>query len=72
MKEIFPENYSLLLTGPPGVGKQYFCIDMANYYLEKGDNVVFLTTESSPEDIEKRGKDIGIDLQAHSKNIPGH
>jgi KaiC/GvpD/RAD55 family RecA-like ATPase len=43
MKEIFPENYSLLLTGPPGVGKQYFCIDMANYYLEKGDNVVFLT-----------------------------
>jgi KaiC/GvpD/RAD55 family RecA-like ATPase len=42
---------------------------MANYYLEKGDNVVFLTTESSPEDIEKRGKDIGIDLQAHSKNL---
>jgi KaiC/GvpD/RAD55 family RecA-like ATPase len=69
MKEIFPEKYSVLLTGPPGVGKQYFCIDLANYYLNKGENVVFLTSESSPEDIEKRGADIGIDLSANSANL---
>jgi KaiC/GvpD/RAD55 family RecA-like ATPase len=69
MKEIFPEKYSVLLTGPPGVGKQYFCIDMANYYLEKGENVVFLTTESSPGDVEKRGADIGVDLKYFAKNL---
>jgi KaiC/GvpD/RAD55 family RecA-like ATPase len=69
MKETFPEKYSVLLTGPPGVGKQYFCIDMANYYLEKGEKVVFLTTESSPEEIEKRGIDIGVDLASFSENL---
>ncbi len=69
MKETFPEKYSVLLTGPPGVGKQYFCIDMANYYLEKGEKVVFLTTESSPEEIEKRGADIGVDLASFSENL---
>jgi KaiC/GvpD/RAD55 family RecA-like ATPase len=69
MKEIFPEKYSVLLTGPPGVGKQYFCIDLANYYLKKGENVIFLTSETSPEDIEKRGADIGVDLSANSANL---
>ena len=69
MKEIFPEKYSVLLTGPPGVGKQYFCIDLANHYLKKGEKVVFLSTEASPEDIEKRGSEIGADLSAYSNNL---
>jgi KaiC/GvpD/RAD55 family RecA-like ATPase len=69
MKEFFPEKYSVLLTGAPGVGKQYFCIDMANYYLEKGEKVVFLTTESSPDDIEKRGTDIGVDLGSFAEDL---
>lgn len=69
MKEIFPEKYSLLLIGPPGVGKQDFCIDLANYYLEKGENVIFLTTESSPADVVRRGADIGVDLNSFAKSL---
>lgn len=69
MKELFPERYSLLLTGPPGVGKQLFCIDMANHYLEKGEKVIFLTSESSPEEIQKRAQDLGYALPEHKENL---
>ena len=69
MKEIFPEKYYVILTGPPGIGKEYYCIDLANYYLSKGENVLYLTTEGSPEEIENRGADIGVDLSAYSKNL---
>jgi KaiC/GvpD/RAD55 family RecA-like ATPase len=62
MKDIFPERYSVLLMGPPGVGKQYFCMDLAHYYLKKGEKVVFLTTENSPEEIEKTAAEIGLNL----------
>jgi len=69
MKELFPERYSILLTGPPGVGKQQFCIDLADYYLKKGEKTVFLTSESSPEEVEKRAAAIGAELSSHSSNL---
>jgi len=69
MKEIFPEKYSVLLTGPPGVGKQYFSIDMAYHYLKKGEKVVILTTENSPDEIGKRAADIGLDLSSFKDSL---
>jgi KaiC/GvpD/RAD55 family RecA-like ATPase len=69
MKGIFPEKYSVLLTGPPGVGKQGYSLDLANHYLMSGEKVIFLTTESSPEDIEKRGADIGVDFSPYTNNL---
>ncbi len=53
MKELFPTHYTLMLTGPPGVGKHDFCLDMVAYYLKKGDRVIYITTEKSPAQIEK-------------------
>ncbi|RMF91221.1 MAG: hypothetical protein D6733_01715 [Methanobacteriota archaeon] len=69
MKELFPERYSVLLIGPPGVGKHEFCVDMAHYFLEKGEKVVFLTTERSPEDVENRSKTMGRDLSSLSEGL---
>ena len=69
MKDLFPERYSVLLAGPPGVGKQYFCIDLARHYLSQGEKVVFLTTENSPEDLVARGLDIGVDLTGFEDSL---
>ncbi|GBE56637.1 MAG TPA: hypothetical protein ENH13_02900 [Euryarchaeota archaeon] len=69
MKDLFPERYSVLLAGPPGVGKQYFCIDLARHYLSQGEKVVFLTTENSPEDLVARGLDIGVDLTGFEESL---
>ncbi|MFQ5800467.1 MAG: RAD55 family ATPase [Candidatus Hydrothermarchaeales archaeon] len=69
MKEVFPERYSVLLIGPPGVGKREFCLDLVHYYLKKGEKVVFLTTEMSPEDLEKSGKAIGAEFSTYASNL---
>ncbi len=69
MRDIFPERYSVLLTGPPGAGKQALCLDMADHYLKKGDKVVLLTSESSPEELEKRALDIGLNLTSNPGNL---
>ncbi len=65
MKELFPTNYTTLLYGPPGVGKFEFCLDLINYYLEKGENVIYITTEDSPIDVKRRAKDYGCDLEQY-------
>ncbi len=65
MKEKFPEEYSILLYGPPGVGKRAFCLDLANYYLQKGRGVVYIITERTPKDIEASALSAGIDLSKH-------
>jgi KaiC/GvpD/RAD55 family RecA-like ATPase len=69
MKELFPQKYSVLLIGPPGAGKHEFCVDISQYYLKKGENVIFLTTERAPEDIEKKGRDMGGDISKFSANL---
>lgn len=65
MKEKFPENYTLLLSGPPGVGKFEYCLDLVSYYLQKGENVIYITTEQSPDDIKARAKKIVLNLDEY-------
>lgn len=69
MKEIFPEKYSVVLMGAPGVGKLDFSIDLAHYYLTKKEKVIFITTERSPTDIEKRAETIGKNLTDLASNL---
>jgi len=64
MKHIFPKNYSLLLAGPPGVGKYEFCLDLAYHYLSSNEPVIYITTEHSPAEIEERAAHLGMDLSA--------
>jgi KaiC/GvpD/RAD55 family RecA-like ATPase len=61
----FPKTYSVLLQGLPGVGKSEYCMQLARDYLEKGEHVVYVTTEKSPQDIRKRIKEIGLDLESY-------
>ncbi len=61
----FPQTYSALLIGLPGVGKAEYCMHLAKGYLEKGEKVVYVATEKRPPDIRKRMKEIGVDLETH-------
>ncbi|MFH1773655.1 MAG: RAD55 family ATPase [Methanobacteriota archaeon] len=65
MKERFPKSYTILLAGPPGVGKFEYCLDMIGYYLEKGEKIIYITTEQSPNDIKARAKKIGLNLEEY-------
>ncbi|MEE9594214.1 MAG: RAD55 family ATPase [Candidatus Hydrothermarchaeales archaeon] len=62
MKELFPENYTVLLYGPPGVGKFEYCLDLTHYYLENGEKVIYLTTERSPKEIMERASSMDLDF----------
>lgn len=59
----FPTNYTVILYGPPGVGKFEYCLDMVRFWLEKGENIIFITTERSPEEIKKRADEYGIGIK---------
>ncbi|MFQ5816290.1 MAG: RAD55 family ATPase, partial [Candidatus Hydrothermarchaeaceae archaeon] len=61
----FPSNYTALLVGPPGVGKYEYCLDLVRHYLEKGESVVYITTERSPQEIKEKLKDAGLDIDAY-------
>ncbi len=65
MKIPFPKNYTALITGPPGVGKYDYCLHLAKQYLKQGENVVYITTEKSPQEIKDRLKEEGFDLDTY-------
>ena len=50
----FPSYSSAVLMGPPGVGKHEYCIYLLNKWLDDGEKVIFITSERSPEEINKR------------------
>jgi len=51
VKEIFPEHYTVLIYGPPGVGKSDYILDFVEYYLKHGQKVIYITTAKSPAQI---------------------
>jgi KaiC/GvpD/RAD55 family RecA-like ATPase len=61
----FPEKYTAVLTGPPGVGKHIYFLDLVKFYLEKGESVTYITTERSPKEIKEMAKKIGLDLDTY-------
>lgn len=61
----FPSNYTVLLTGPPGVGKHEYCLNLVKFYLERGEGVVFITTERPPNEIKDRMKQIGLEIEKY-------
>ncbi len=69
----FPERYSVLVIGPPGVGKFEYFLTLVKEFLKNREKVVFITTEHSPTEIIERLKiDINkedivfIDLYSYS------
>ncbi|MEE9564703.1 MAG: RAD55 family ATPase, partial [Candidatus Hydrothermarchaeaceae archaeon] len=61
----FPEKYSAILTGPPGVGKHIYFLDLMKKYLENGESVTYITTERSPKEIKEIAKKAGLDLDQY-------
>ncbi len=66
--DIFPGNYSVLIAGPPGVGKFEYFLQLVKQALERGSRVVFVTMDVHPVEVRERAKGIGLDIP----NFEGH
>src|SRR5438309_10456711 len=64
MEERFPTNYSVLLSGPPGVGKFEYVLSGIREDLRLGEQVVFITLDLHPTEIRARAKALRLDLEA--------
>ena len=62
LEEPLPSNYSLFLTGPPGVGKFEFCLDLMAQFLKDGEKVIYLSTETSIDEIIEN---VDVDLEEY-------
>src|SRR5437879_7565389 len=65
MEERCPTTYSVLLAGPPGVGKFEYLIARIREDLRLGERVVFVTLDMPPNEIRARAKALRLDLGAH-------
>jgi KaiC/GvpD/RAD55 family RecA-like ATPase len=65
MEARFPANYSVLLTGPPGVGKFEYLMARIREDLRLGERVVFVTLDMHPNEIRARAKSLHLDLAPH-------
>lgn len=63
VQERLPTHYSILLAGPPGVGKFEYTIAQVREALRAGDRVVFVTLDLSPAEIRSRAKALRLDLE---------
>jgi KaiC/GvpD/RAD55 family RecA-like ATPase len=61
----FPTNYSVLLAGPPGVGKFEYMVAQAREALRAGERVVFVTLDLHPNEVRARAKALHLDLEAY-------
>src|SRR3989454_9214662 len=62
MEARFPANYSILLSGPPGVGKFEYLVARIREDLRSGERVVFVTLDMPPNEIRARAKALHLDL----------
>lgn len=65
MQERLPTHASVLLSGPPGVGKFEFVVAQVREALRSGERVVFVTLDLHPGEIRQRAKDLKCDLEAY-------
>ncbi len=63
--EFFPTNYSILVTGPPGVGKFDWFLLLLKESLASGKRVVFVALDLHPNEIRQRAREASIDLSPH-------
>jgi KaiC/GvpD/RAD55 family RecA-like ATPase len=51
------------VTGPPGVGKFEFLLDLARTWVDAGERVVFVSLDLSPAEVRVRGLALGLRME---------
>lgn len=64
-KDRFPTNYSLILSGPPGVGKFEYLLDLLGDFFRDKEKVLFVTIDVHPQEIRDRAMARGVRLGDH-------
>lgn len=65
MEDRFPTNSSILLSGPPGVGKFEYLMARIHEDLRLGERVVFVTLDLHPNEMRARAKALHLDVEPH-------
>ncbi|MFB6204112.1 MAG: RAD55 family ATPase, partial [Candidatus Nanohaloarchaea archaeon] len=65
----FPEGSVVLLTGGPGTGKTTFCSQFLWEGLQKGEKVLYITTEELPDEIKEDAAQFGWDFEEFPDNF---
>lgn len=65
----FPQNSSILLVGPPRVGKSTFVNQFAYQGLQEGEKVLYITLDSSPGEVKETASYFGWDFDEYGDNI---
>ena len=58
----YPSNYSILVAGPPGVGKLEFLLGLARGFLDAGERITFVTLDLHPDEVRARALAAGLEL----------
>ncbi|HKZ47404.1 MAG TPA: RAD55 family ATPase [Thermoplasmata archaeon] len=58
----FHPNTSVLISGPPGVGKFEYLIGHAREWIAAGERLVFVTLDLSPREVRDRAAGLGLDI----------
>jgi len=66
--DALPSHFSLLVSGPPGVGKFEFLLDLARTWIGAGERVVFVTLDLSPAEVRDRGLALGLQISEAERN----
>ncbi len=64
-RDKLPSHYSILLTGPPGVGKFEYLLDLLGEFLAAGERVVFVCVDLQPQEVRDRAAGRGIRLEPY-------
>jgi len=58
----YPTHYSILLSGPPGVGKFEYVLELVRQARVGAESVVLVTLDVSPREVRDRAERLGIAL----------
>ncbi len=59
--ERFPAHYSVLISGPSGVGKLDYMLRLGKQFLDAGERIVFVTLDLHPDEVRTYAESAGID-----------